>query len=1265
MRRVARTLAVLLAILVLLIAAGIGMAMTATGFRWLGEAVVFLSGERLAVDGLDGYVGIPIRIRKLTYTSATKRITLERVRLEWQPRALLHRRLDVELLAAQTVRVEILKQDPTPPTLPASLRLPVDVRVTAWDVAHLDVVDAGGTLAFRDLHGGIDGGGDRYRFTGMTITTPWAKAGGRFELGKDAPFNLTGRVEATRSDPIPIGATLDLQGRLAAIVFRLDAQARGMAMMASGEAALFARVRLPRLLVAGQGIDPRLFAAAAPAADLAFSGVFEGQPGERLLGSFSLSNRLAGRLDQNRLPLANLTGAVVGDSAQADFSALAIDLGVAGQLSGMGQWRNGRLNVNLGSPRLNLAGLHRQLTVTRFKTSLHLDGDATRQTLTADVGESWGQGHFTLTHADAALRLESASFAGQAGRLSAEGALKLDATRAFTATFDAARINPARFGAFPRGRLNARGQASGALLPTLRLQTQFSLPPGELEGRPVSGQGRLRYENRHLADADIDLDLAGNRARLKGAYGRAGDRLVWDVDAPALVRLNLGMAGRLTSRGSASGDPARLQVDAQLAARGLRLPGKLAADSVDLHVTMQASASGTFDGQFDASGVQLAGQHLTSLRAVLRGRRNAHTLALDAHLPAWRATANLAGGLDANRVWRGQLSQAEVWGDWPMKLAAPAHLLVSPERQQVAGLTLAVAGGQLTIEQFDHQGARLASRGTLANLPLAPFLALLDTAPPFTTDLRMDGDWDLRAGESLDGRLRLRRQSGDVRLTEPALAMGLTALTLDADSAGSQGHARLAADTQAAGRLRLDAHVALVREGVAYTLSRSAPLAWNARFDVPDLRLLKPFIPVGIRADARVNAQLAGSGSLATPRIDGRIAADAIHFSMPEQGVAITDGTLRLLLADDRVQVQEGELKGASGRIVVSGDAQLKNPQAGLTLTFEKFAATNRSDRRVIVSGTTRLNLDPKRLQLTGELTADRARLEMPEASRPELSSDVVVAGRPPREKPAAQRFPLALDLTLKLGGDFLFKGAGLDARLGGQLRVFTVSQALRQDRPQGEHPEGHERLAAYPSQVLRGEGTIQVEKGRYAAYAQTLDIERGVLRFAGPIENPGLDVLAVRKMPNVKVGVQVGGTVQRPQVTLYSDPAMPDTEKLSWLVLGHGLESSGQQEFVLLQVAAGALLSQTESVNLQAKMAETLGIDSFDVRAGSSESLTSTVVSVGKRLSSRATLSYEQSLDGLSQVVKVLYQLSTHVRLEAQAGQPSSFDTFYTREYD
>ncbi|MBU1394764.1 MAG: hypothetical protein KKE84_01300, partial [Gammaproteobacteria bacterium] len=584
MRRVGWSLAALLVLLAALVAAGAYLATTAGGFLWLTQTVTALSGERLKFEGVDGHLGAPLDIRKLTLVTDTQRIEIENLHLEWQPRALWQRRIEVDLLAAQTMRVSTLKKEPTLPAPPASLRLPLDVLVHAIDLARLDIGEAGAPLTFRNLKARLDGTGERYRLSGATLETPWADVSGQFDLGKDAPFTLQGQVDATRRDPLPVTARLELTGELAALAFRLNAAAEGMRLLASGEAAPFAKVRLPRLLVAGEGIDPRQFVADAPVADLAFSGVFEGLPGERLLGTFSLSNRLAGRLDQERLPLANLTGAVLGDAAQADFSSLAIDLGAAGQFAGDGQWRDGRFTVNLESPRLNLAGLHSDLNATRMRTVLQLAGDAARQTLSGEVSETWGQGRFKLTHADAALRLESANFSGQAGRLTAQGELKLDAGRAFSAEFDATQINPARFGKFPRGRLNARGEASGVLLPELRLQSEFTLPPGELEGRPVSGRGRLRIESRHLADADIDLNLAGNLATLKGAFGRAGDRLNWDIDAPALARLKLGLAGRLTSRGSVSGDLGQPQIEAVVAASGLRLPGDIAVDALNLQL---------------------------------------------------------------------------------------------------------------------------------------------------------------------------------------------------------------------------------------------------------------------------------------------------------------------------------------------------------------------------------------------------------------------------------------------------------------------------------------------------------------------------------------------------------------------------------------------------------------------------------------------------------------------------------------------------------
>jgi translocation and assembly module TamB len=1262
----------LLLVLTLLLASVAWMTSSQSGFLWLTRIASALSQDRLVFTAVEGDLSGSLSIGKLVMATDQQQIQIENLRLEWQPQALWQRRVEIDLLAAQSIQLTRLKPDPTPPELPRSLRLPFEVQLRSLDIASLEIVQAGQSLAFHDLRASLEAMDARYRLTQASVTTPWATLRGEIELGQDAPFRLQGRLDAFREQPLPVQAGMQLTGTLAAPAFNFQANANGMQFMAQGEIAPFAKVRLSRLLVSGQGINPRHFSAAAPNADLAFSGLFEGRieaQTEGLFGTFSLSNLLAGRLDQQRLPLANLTGAVLGDASQAVFSSLLIDLGTAGQLTGDGIWRDAQVMLNLVSPKLNLAELHRSMNATQLNTRLQFSADAKQQQLSAeisgDVSQGWSQGRFKLTHSDAVLRLEGLDFSGQAGQITANGTLQLDASRAFSASFDAARINPARIGKFPAARLNARGMISGALQPDLRLLAEFTLPPGELEGRPVKGSGRLRYEQRHLVDADIDLDLAGNLARISGAYGRAGDRLTWKIEAPVLARLNLGLSGRLRSSGKANGDPLKPAIEASLDAEKLRLPGGFAADRLNLQLNLQAAANGAFNAAIEARGVTVAEQLFDRIDVAAEGLRSAHTLSLDARQRDWRLTAGLAGGFDdlpaksvasawRSLVWRGQLTRGELLGDWPVSLTAPADLLLSGQQQQVNNLALSVAGGQLHLAQFDYQQGRIASRGTLANLPLAPLLAMLKSAtsslPPFSTDLRLNGDWNLSLGETLDGQFRLRRQSGDLRLNDPVLKLGLNALSLELNAAANQISAKLDAVSAELGNLHADARGTLLRAvggsstgfSAGFTFPRSAPLAWNAQLDVADLRPLRPFLPLGMRADARIIARLNGSGSLASPKIEGHIDASQIRFAMPEEGVLITDGNLKLVLEDDRIRVQEGVLNGGSGRVVVSGEAEWKNPRAGLTLSFEKFAANNRSDRRVIVSGNTRLNLDQKRLQLSGELTADRARLEMPASSRPELSSDVVIVGQPIRPPSASQRYPLALDLKLNLGKDFLFKGAGFDARLGGQLRVFTVNNQLR------------------------GDGSIRVEEGRYAAYGQTLNIERGVLRFIGPIDNPGLDVLAVRKTATVTAGVQVRGTVQRPVATLYSDPALPDTEKLSWLVLGHGLNTGGQKEFALLQIAAGTLLSQADSVNFQSQLAEALNIDTFDVRAGDSQDLASSVVSVGKRLSSRTLLSYEQSLDGLSQVVKVLYQLTPRVRLEAQAGQQSSsFDTFYSVEYD
>ena len=1258
MKRLARILAGAFLLLGLLGGGLFALAGTAGGFRWLTHELAALSQGKLKIEGVEGHLLAPLAVRNLEITTATTRIRVEHARLEWQPRALWHRRLDVRLLAAQRVEVETLQPSVEPPQLPVSLRLPFGLKLepARIDLAQLDIRQAGLTQHFSGLVLNIVDLGHAWQFRLAPLASPWAAAHGQAQLGKDAPFALTAQVDAVRNAPMAVTATLALQGPLDAIAFKLDAAAQGMSFLASGTATPFARIALPHLLVAGQGIDPAQLSVGAPSASLAFSGVFETLPDQRLLGSFSLRNALSGKLDRGRLPLVELVGVVLGDTRHADVSDLKIDLGEAGQLQGGGQWRNGRFGLNLAGYRLNLAGLHGSLYSSRIRLVTRLSGDAARQRLHAEVSESYGQGQFVLTHDANKLVLETLDFTGQyGGRWFAQGGLNLTGERAFSARFDMSRFNPARFGNFPQARLNARGQVTGKLAPALSIKGQFELPPGELEGHPVVGRGRVNYAGGRLFDTEVDVNLAGNQAQLRGNYEKSRMQVNWLIHAPALARLGrLGLkyfgvelAGQLDSSGSLSGNPRQPQIKMDAHAKGLRLPGGVAADSLDMQLDLQASATGTFSGALQGRGLALGERTVLSAQMEVRGRRNAHAIGMDVQLPDWRVVLRAQGGLDAARVWRGRLLQADLQGAWPVHLLAPATLQLGRDAQRIEAAEFSVAGGRLALDRLAHQAGRVDTRGSVTRMPLAPLLGGLDPALPMTTDLLLNGEWDIKLADALDGHLALRRQSGDVSFTDPALKLGLTALKLDVQAVANRVTAKLDIDTSEAGRIHAQGQTRLLREAGKFVLSRTAPLDWLARASLPDLRILRPLLPLGTKAGARLSLDLAGSGTLASPVLDGTLEASDIRFSMPEEGIGIRDGAIKLKLDNNNVTVSTGVLEGQTGRIRLQGSASWRNPAGGLTLNFEKFAAFTRSDRSVWLSGVTQLGYADGRVQLDGDLRADKARIAMPAAGRPRLSDDVVVVGAEPRTQAGQRRVHLDLNLRFDLGDDFLFKGAGLDARLGGKIRVYTRNDALL------------------------GEGSIQVMKGRYAAYGQTLDIERGILVFAGPLENPSLNILAVRKTEDVIkgdviAGVKVTGTVERPLVSLYSDPAMPDTEKLSWLMFGHGLDTSDGTQFEMMQIMASALLSQAESVSLQGKLADALAIDSFEVRgADNNEDLSKTVVSVGKRINSKLTMNYEQSLDGLEQIVKAIYRLSPKVRVEAATGSQSSLDLFYTLEFD
>jgi translocation and assembly module TamB len=291
-------------------------------------------------------------------------------------------------------------------------------------------------------------------------------------------------------------------------------------------------------------------------------------------------------------------------------------------------------------------------------------------------------------------------------------------------------------------------------------------------------------------------------------------------------------------------------------------------------------------------------------------------------------------------------------------------------------------------------------------------------------------------------------------------------------------------------------------------------------------------------------------------------------------------------------------------------------------------------------------------VEVTGALRVDQARIRLPEETAPRLSDDVVVrnaAGSLPAGAATATSVatpgpvttppgrPLRLAVDLDLGNDFRVEGRGIATSLRGTLALAGESF-------------GAPRLT----------GTIRTVGGEYRAYGQRLDIERGLLRFTGPLDNPALDVLAIRPNLIQKVGVQITGRAQSPYVRLYAEPDLPDAEKLSWLVLGRATPAGGAEAALVQQAAVALLASRTGGGS--GGLASRLGLDELSFSRSGAEGPS---VTLGKRFASNFYAAYERSLSGALGTLFIFYDLSRRLTVRGEAGERTAVDLIFTFSFD
>lgn len=618
-------------------------------------------------------------------------------------------------------------------------------------------------------------------------------------------------------------------------------------------------------------------------------------------------------------------------------------------------------------------------------------------------------------------------------------------------------------------------------------------------------------------------------------------------------------------------------------------------------------------------------------------------------------------------------------------------------------------------------GTRLQTRGRMRGLPMTWARAFGGDASlremGISGDLVFDGEWDIDAGDRLRAQARIARASGDLRVQageaalvrriqsrgtgarseitmEPAddgagTPAGLREAELRLQADGDAVRAALAWDSERAGRLNADLGTRLVQRGGGWQWAADAPLDGRIRAALPQLGVWSMLAPPGWRVAGTLQADATLSGRRDDPRWNGTLAADQLALRARVDGLDLRDGRLRASLNGDRLQLDEFTLHGGpaspvrisgrggnlstvsseraqdGGSLTVRGETRWGGdggPRVDLRAQVRRLRALVRSDRQVTVSGDLQTQLENGRLQVRGKVTADRAAIILPNESAPGLGSDVVIQSaartreaqekarlaaldeaeeKAPAQKPLLRK-PPDIAIAFDLGHDFAVQGRGITTRLEGELDIRANSLGLP-----------------------RVTGEVRTVQGQYRAYGQALDVESGVARFNGPVDNPQLDIFALRPNITHRAGVRITGSAQTPRVALYSDPQLSEAETLSWVVLGRASAASGA-EALLMQQAALALLGGLGRDNSGGNLASRFGLDEIGFKGPSSNGdLSDSSVTLGKRLSRDFYLTYECSLASALGTLFIFYDLTQNLTLRAQAGSQSAIDIIYTLKFD
>lgn len=691
-----------------------------------------------------------------------------------------------------------------------------------------------------------------------------------------------------------------------------------------------------------------------------------------------------------------------------------------------------------------------------------------------------------------------------------------------------------------------------------------------------------------------------NHLQLSGEGGVKGlEQLKWQLYAPQLSALHQAFSGSVRGEGELHGEWEGLQGQASISGDELAF-GEYKIETLKIDLEPLESGYDQFLLKLEAIDVRHQALHIEAIEIVSLGPMGSQSVDIELRADAENTLALHIQAQGKGEKWQLELSNSSlVLAQWPA-LNQPK---VATIRLNTAGENIKAMLSPYCLSGPDEQiclegeldALSLTSALTIKNLPVQRFRRWLQESE--YTSARM----------SAEASLTLQNEQWKL----------LSRVGMD-----SENQLEIELGLQQSGP-QLSGHVQ----------ARMAELQW--------LALLNDTMS---HSSGRFEVDLDINGTLVRPKVAGQLRLSDAAVNLPGTGTSLKQITLIADVgADQRAQIR-GDISSGEGTVSVSGDAKWW-PQAqwnlDLALHGENFSLLNLPELSAIAAPDLSLNIAPKGLTMTGSLKLSQLSLALQGLSDQAVtvSKDARIVGAASdaergaggRTETTATTFPLSAKIDVLLGNDVRLEGSGLDVALG-----------------------GHVIISARPEKPLQAHGKIDVLKGSYTAYGQNLSLQQSHLIFNGPPGEPGLDLKAERKIRAVTVGALVQGTLQNPRSSLYSDPEMPDSDRLAYLLTGSAL-SSAKGEDGALMLSALTELGVKGSAGLVEKIRSSTGLSTFelDTADGSSE----TALKLGRYLTPQLYVQYAKKIFSDSASIEARYEISDRLYIETQSGEDSSID--------